>query len=88
MSRTPTMSEVHNVTMRYLNAIALLLVIVGGLNWLLVGIAQFDLVAAITGATFGETNLLSSIVYILVGLAALALVPALIRWTTGPEEPA
>ena len=31
--------------MRYLNAIALLLVIVGGLNWLLVGLAQFDLVA-------------------------------------------
>ena len=35
--------------MQYLRALALLLVIVGGVNWLLVGIAQFDLVAAITG---------------------------------------
>ena len=42
--------------MRYLKAVALLLVIVGAVNWLLVGIAQFDLVAAITGDTFGETN--------------------------------
>lgn len=72
--------------MRYLNAIALLLVIVGGLNWLLVGIAQFDLVAAITGDTFGETNAISTIVYILVGLSAIALLPALYRWLTGPEE--
>lgn len=72
--------------MRYLNAIALLLLIVGGLNWLLVGIAQFDLVAAITGDSFGETNAISTIVYILVGLSAIALVPALFRWLTGPEE--
>lgn len=72
--------------MRYLNAIALLLVIVGGLNWLLVGVAQFDLVAAITGASFGETNALSSIVYVLVGLAAIALVPALFRWLSGGAE--
>lgn len=72
--------------MRYLNAIALMLVIVGGLNWLLVGIARFDLVATITGDSFGETNALSSIVYILVGLSALALLPALFRWFTGSEE--
>ena len=72
--------------MRYLNAIALLLVIVGGLNWLLVGIAKFDLVAAITGDSFGETNLLSSIIYVLVGLSAVALLPALYRWLSGPEQ--
>ncbi|TAK02340.1 MAG: DUF378 domain-containing protein [Chloroflexota bacterium] len=66
--------------MRSLNALFLLLVIVGGVNWLLVGVAQFDLVAAITGATFGETNTLSSIVYVLVGIAAIALVPVLGRW--------
>ena len=66
--------------MRYLNALFLLLVIVGGVNWLLVGVAKFDLVAAITGATFGETNVLSSAVYILVGIAAIALVPVLGRW--------
>ena len=53
--------------MKYLKALALLLVIVGGLNWLLVGISQFDLVAAITGSTFGETNVLSSLIYMLVG---------------------
>lgn len=74
--------------MRYLNAIALLLVIVGGLNWLLVGIAQFDLVAAITGASFGETNTISTIIYVLVGLSAIALLPVLFRWLTGSDEPA
>jgi uncharacterized membrane protein YuzA (DUF378 family) len=73
---------------RYLNALALLLVIVGGLNWLLIGVAQFDLVAAIAGESFGETNAFSSIVYVLVGLAAIALVPALFRWLSGPEADA
>jgi uncharacterized membrane protein YuzA (DUF378 family) len=72
--------------MRYLNAIALLLVIIGGLNWLLVGIAQFDLVAAITGDSFGETNAISTIIYLLVGLSAIALLPALYRWLSGPER--
>lgn len=74
--------------MRYLNAVALLLVIVGGLNWLLVGIAKFDLVAAITGDSFGETNALSTIIYVLVGLSAIALVPALYRWLTATNEAA
>ncbi len=74
--------------MRYLNALALLLVIVGGLNWLLVGIARFDLVAAISGATFGTTNVLSSVVYVLVGLAAVALVPTLARWVAGERAAA
>lgn len=69
--------------MRYLNALALLLVIVGGLNWLLVGVAKIDLVAAITGDSFGKTNALSSVVYVLVGLAALSLLPTLARWLTG-----
>lgn len=66
--------------MRYLQALALLLVIVGGVNWLLVGIARIDLVAALTGAEFGETNAISAAIYILVGLGAVALVPTLIRW--------
>ena len=47
--------------------IALILVIVGGLNWELVGLFNFDLVAAI----FGAGSILSRIVYILVGLAAV-----------------
>jgi uncharacterized membrane protein YuzA (DUF378 family) len=50
------------------------LLIVGGLNWGLVGLANFDLVAAI----FGEMSPLSRIVYMLVGLSALwQIVPLL-----------
>lgn len=71
--------------MRYANALALLLVIVGGVNWLLVGIAKIDLVAAVTGTSFGETNLISSAVYVLVGLSALWLLPMLAR-TAGAER--
>lgn len=69
--------------MRYVNAIALLLVIVGAANWLLVGIAKFDLVAAITGTSFGQTNAISSVIYILVGIAGVALLPVLARWAMG-----
>jgi len=68
--------------MRYFNAVALLLVIVGAVNWLLVGIAQFDLVAALTGSSFGETNPIPSVIYIVVGLAGIALLPVLGRWLT------
>jgi len=53
--------------MKALKMIAIVLVIVGGLNWGLVGLFNFDLVAAI----FGAMSLLSKIVYVLVGLAAL-----------------
>lgn len=74
--------------MRYLNSLFLLLLIVGGLNWLLVGLAQLDLVAAITGNAFGQTSLFSSLVYILVGISAIALVPVLIRWVTRPSDAA
>lgn len=58
--------------MNKLNAfdwLALVLVIVGGLNWGLVGIFNFDLVATI----FGDMSALSRIVYALVGLAAVYL---------------
>ena len=48
----------------------LALVLVGGLNWGLVAIAKFDLVAWLFGLDFGETNAASRIVYGLVGLAA------------------
>jgi uncharacterized membrane protein YuzA (DUF378 family) len=71
---------------RYLKALALLLVIVGGVNWLLVGIARFDLVATLTGSTFGETNVLSSVVYALVGLSAVALLPTLASWATADDR--
>jgi uncharacterized membrane protein YuzA (DUF378 family) len=72
--------------MRYVNPIALLLVIVGAVNWLLVGVAKFDLVAALTGAKFGETNIASSAVYVLVGLAGVVLLPVLGRWVAGDER--
>ena len=55
--------------MKGLNAIAAVLVIVGALNWGLVAVARFDLVAALFGMHFGETSALTSIVYGLVGLA-------------------
>jgi uncharacterized membrane protein YuzA (DUF378 family) len=54
--------------MRALNLVTLLLVIVGGVNWLLVGLADFDLVATLFG---GQDTALSTIVYVLVGLSAL-----------------
>ena len=74
--------------MRYLNPIFLLLVIVGGLNWLLVGLARIDLVAALTGQSFGETNPISSVIYVLVGVSAIGLIPTLVRWVAQPDEPA
>ncbi len=54
--------------MRTIDVVTQILIIVGGLNWLLVGLFQFDLVAAIFG---GQTAGLSRIVYILVGLSAI-----------------
>lgn len=53
--------------MKALNLITLVLVIVGGLNWGLVALADLDLVAALLGAD----SALSNIVYGLVGLSAL-----------------
>jgi uncharacterized membrane protein YuzA (DUF378 family) len=57
--------------MRTIDVVAAVLLVVGGMNWGLVGIAHFDLVATIFGMRFGETSMLSSVVYSLVGLAAL-----------------
>jgi uncharacterized protein len=57
--------------MRKLDLFAATLLVVGGLNWGLVALAEFDLVAWIAGLEFGETNALSRIVYGLVGLAAV-----------------
>ena len=56
--------------------IALLLVIIGAVNWGLVGIFQFDLVAWLFG---GQDALLSRIVYALVGLAGLWCISLLFR---------
>ena len=61
--------------MRIVNSITLLLLIVGGLNWLLVGLLDFDLVVAI----FGEMSAISRAVYALVGLSALWQIIPLVR---------
>ena len=59
--------------MKLINALALVLVIVGALNWGLVALAEFDLVAEIFGEEFGTTNAVTRIVYGLVGLAGVHL---------------
>lgn len=65
--------------MRIINTLTHVLIIVGGLNWLLVGLAKFDLVAAI----FGEMSPLSRLVYVLVGLSALWQLIPLFRGAEG-----
>lgn len=57
--------------MKKLDVLAAVLVVVGALNWGLVAIAKFDLVAALFGMRFGETSALTAVVYGLVGLAGL-----------------
>jgi uncharacterized protein len=71
------MSKLHHkeISMKTLNLITLVLVIVGGVNWGLVGAANFDLVAAI----FGEGSGLSRLVYSLVGLSALYQIVPLLK---------
>lgn len=68
--------------MKALNLITLILVIVGGLNWGLVGAFNFDLVATL----FGDGAILSRLVYVLVGLSALwQLIP--LANAFGADEP-
>ncbi|KPG01834.1 DUF378 domain-containing protein [Rhodopseudomonas palustris] len=68
--------------MRIVNIITLLLVIVGGLNWGLVGLFDFDLVTAILGNGAAETATSSAaarVVYILVAVSALYQITTLTR---------
>lgn len=53
--------------MKVINGIALTLVIIGAINWLLVGLFEFNLVDAI----FGSLSILTRIIYIIVGIAGL-----------------
>lgn len=62
--------------MKALNIVTLLLVIAGGLNWGLIGLFQFDLVAAIFG---GEGAVVSRIIYVVIGAAALYQLYPLVR---------
>lgn len=57
--------------MRQIDVIATVLLVVGALNWGLVGFARFDLVAALFGMRFGETSALTSVIYGLVGIAGV-----------------
>ncbi len=59
-----------------MDTISLLLVIIGAVNWLLVGVFQFDLVAWIFG---GQAALVSRIIYTLVGAAGLWCISLLFR---------
>jgi uncharacterized protein len=68
--------------MKSLYWITLILLVVGGLNWLLVGLFDFDLVAAI----FGDMSALSRFVYVAVGLSAI-IVLALSKRMAGTERP-
>lgn len=59
--------------MKKVDILAGALVIVGALNWGLVAVAEFDLVATLVGLDFGETNALTRVVYGLVGISGVYL---------------
>ena len=65
--RRTTSGSMHKAKMNALDWVALALLIVGGLNWGLIGLFNFDLVAAL----FGTQSAFSRVVYVLVGLSAL-----------------
>ncbi len=54
--------------MKALNYIALILVVIGAINWALIGLFQFDLVGTIFG---GMTSMLSRLIFTIVGIAGL-----------------
>ncbi|GLC29119.1 DUF378 domain-containing protein [Clostridium omnivorum] len=68
--------------MRALDTIALLLVIIGAVNWGLIGFFRFDLVAAL----FGDMSTFSRIVYALVGIAGLYAISFLGRDRYGDRD--
>lgn len=68
--------------MRSLDMIGLILVIIGAINWGLIGLFSFDLVATI----FGSMSTFSRIVYVLVGIAGLYSISFLGRDRTVKEE--
>lgn len=62
--------------MSAIDKVALVLVIIGALNWGLIGLFQYDLVAAIFG---GQSALISRIVYTLVGISGAYAITLLLR---------
>ena len=74
---------------RTIDLLAAVLVIVGAINWGLVAIAEFDLVAWVFGLGFGDTNAATRIVYGLVGIAGVyeaTRLPALFRREAEPRS--
>ena len=75
--------------MKNLDILAAVLLVVGGLNWGLVAVAEFDLVATLVGLDFGETNAASRAIYGLVGLAAVYQIAQQgairRRWSRNPQ---
>lgn len=57
--------------MKKLDILAAVLLAVGGINWGLIAVAKFDLVATLVGLDFGQTNAASRLVYGLVGASAV-----------------
>jgi uncharacterized membrane protein YuzA (DUF378 family) len=78
--------------MKKIDVLAGALVVIGALNWGLVAIAEFDLVATVFGLDFGETNAATRVIYGLVGAAAVYEViqwPAMRRrWSRTPAHAA
>lgn len=68
--------------MRIVNNIALIFSIIGGINWGLIGLFKFDLVAWICG---GQDSILSRIIYTIVGLAAIWCISLLFNNRTAEE---
>lgn len=67
-----------------MNNTSLIITIIGAINWLLVGLFQFDFVAAICG---GQQSWISRIIYVIVGLAGLWCINLLFRdRTTGTQR--
>jgi uncharacterized membrane protein YuzA (DUF378 family) len=71
MQSATNRQSVEEMIMKKLDVLAAILVVVGAINWGLVAVARFDLVAAIFGMKFGEVSALSGIVYGLVALAGI-----------------
>lgn len=68
--------------MRTLTIVAMVLLIIGALNWGLIGLFGFDLVAAL----FGANTVLSRLIYILVGLAGIYGISMLSKLASSPED--
>jgi uncharacterized membrane protein YuzA (DUF378 family) len=79
----PEGTEAAGATSTLIGVLALALLVLGGLNWALVGLFRVDLVAAV----FGVMSPLTRLVYVLVGLSALVVIGLVPRLMRGNDEP-